>query len=109
MACPWHAMIWMVLSVPHIACGVIENFSLRERVKELKEVLSCRCFTSGRPLESAEREWDLISFRKPLQFINVFFVFLRLEKFKKCEIAQFFLDKNRCDNMIHKTYHSTGF
>ena len=30
-------MIWMALPVPHIACGVIENCSLWERVKELKK------------------------------------------------------------------------
>ena len=32
MACLWHAMIWMVLPVPHIACVVIETCSLRELV-----------------------------------------------------------------------------
>lgn len=46
-ACFLHAMIWMALPVPHIACGVIENCSLWERVKELKEVLSCRCLALG--------------------------------------------------------------
>ena len=30
-------VMWMVLPVPHIACGVIENCSLRERVKELNK------------------------------------------------------------------------
>ena len=88
-------MIWMVLPVPHIACGVIENCSLRERVKELNKKLaaiSCRCLAFGRPLGSGGgvEASDLISFRKPLQLCDGFFVILRLEKFKKCEIAQFF-------------------
>ena len=40
----------MALPVPHIACGVIENCSLRERVKELNKktaAISCRCLALG--------------------------------------------------------------
>jgi hypothetical protein len=50
----------------------------------------------GRPLVSGGgvEESDLISFRKPLHFVTPFFVILRLEKFKKCKIAQFFRQKS---------------